>query len=59
MATPAAQKQSALQRYHDKLLRRLRIARANNVEEARRKINAERGATSPLGGQATPAAERR
>ncbi len=50
--TASEQKAAMLRRYNDKLARTLAQARANNVEEARRKANEDRGCVSPLGGQA-------
>jgi hypothetical protein len=47
-----------LERYNEKLRQRLRQANANARHETVRKANAERGATSPLGGQAKPMVRR-
>lgn len=57
--SPTTQRQTLLQKYHQKLIERLANARANNREEARRKALADRGCVSPLGGVAKPAKEKR
>ncbi len=48
--TASEQRQAMLQKYNDKLARKLAQARANNIEEARRKNQREQGMRKPTRG---------
>jgi hypothetical protein len=58
MSRADEQKAAWLKQYNEKISQRLRTARAKNVDEARRKANEDRGACSPLGGQAVSKEQR-